>query len=439
MPVGPKLWIAVVVANVIGLTVAVFVANAIRAVPETEGTETALRFAYYGMMLVVAAAEALWMDEVFFKGAFRITHLRGKTADVARKRGDVGTMAATMQRSTATFPFSVLVCSVLTYILFNVVNHDFDHYYKWVGQHASALRGDDEASNQRRFDAIDALSARREKEVLPHLLMALEREDAVAPWAAWAIGRHRDVKQTRVLIRPLVAAYRRGDPALERESMIALARLQHRSFAPNVQEALASELDAGGEIDARLVWALGYLQHTSSFPVLERALYHQDQDIARAAAWAISQHRDQKGGRKAVEVLENRLPSAPFYVRCALVHSLGITASEGSNVALAEAFERTSIEDHATVCPSLQLEVRPDHAGDRQDLLMPTEIYAMKTLESMGQMRATTPEIRKRIEPFLDEVIADDRHTQATREAAGSLLSGIQDQRDDAANPRLYE
>lgn len=439
MPTGAKLWMAVVVANVVGLATAVFAANAIRAVPASETTESILRFTYWSMILVVALAEALWLDEVLFKGAFRITHLKGKSADHARRKGDVSTMAATLQRSTATFPFSVLVCSIVTYILFNVVNHDFNHYDKWVGQHVSALRGTDEPSMQRRLDAIDALSVRREREVMPHLMTALEREDEVAAWAAWAIGRHRDVKQTRPLVRPLVAAYRRGDPALSREAMLSLGRLQHRTFAPNIQEALAAELDAGDEVDVRLVWALGYLQHTSSFEVLERALYHRDDLVARTAAWAIAQHRDQRGGREAVSLLESRLPAAPFLVKCAIVHSLGITADEASNIALMHAFEAMSVEDRFAICPALEIYARPDGAGDRQDLLMPGETYAMKTLEAMGQMRATTPEIRSQIEPFIQRVIDDESNTLATREAAGSLLEGIQTQRDDASNPRVYE
>jgi hypothetical protein len=439
MPTSAKLWLAVVVANVVGMTVAVFSTAAIRAVPETAGAESALRFAYYGMMLVVALVEGLWLDELLFKGAFRITHLRGKSADVARKQGDLDTLAASVQRSTFTFPMSVLVCAVFTYMAFNVVNHDFDHYDKWVGKHVSALRGSDEASMQRRFDAIDALSVRREKEVLPHLLEALEREDAVAGWAAWAIGRHRDVKQIRPLIRPLVAASRRGDPGLEREAILALARLQHRTVAGDLQQMLEAELDAGGEVDLRLIWAMGYIQHTSSFDVLERALYHSDVSVARVAAWSISQHRDQRGGRRAVDLLEARLPAAPFLLKCAIVHSLGITADERSNLALVHAWSTVPEADRFEICPAQHVFARPDGQGDRQDLLMPTETYAMKTLESMGSMRATQPEIRAEVEPFLEGVIADQANTQATREAAQSLLDGIREQRDDLAGPRVYE
>jgi hypothetical protein len=43
------------------------------------------------------------------------------------------------------------------------------------------------------------------------------------------------------------------------------------------------------------------------------------------------------------------------------------------------------------------------------------------------------------VEPFLEQIIADEANTKATREAAQSLLTGIQEQRNDLAEPRLYE
>lgn len=436
LPIGVKLWAAVVAANVIGAAVAVFATAAIRAVPETDGTETALRVAYFGSMLVVGLVDALWLDEAAFKGAFRITHLGGKTADIARRQGDVGAMAVTLQRSTMTFPLSVVAFTVGTYFLFNLVNHDFDRYDKWVGRHVSALRGDDPESMPRRFDAIDALSLRREKEVMPHLLRALSREDEVAGWAAWAIGRHRDVEQTRGLIRPLVAASRRGDAALRREALLALGRLQHRGMAGDLQAELTAELDAGGDVDARLVWALGYVQDLSSVPVLERALYHRDEDLARLAAWALAQHRDQRGGRSVVAVLESRLPSAGVPVRCAIVHALGITADEASNPAVIAAYEASTPSERETICASLPVRLRPDRAGDRQDLLMPTDTLVIKIFETMGQMRASSPEIRAQVEPWLERVIADEGLTNITRESAMSLLDGIRTGRDDAAAAR---
>jgi hypothetical protein len=192
-------------------------------------------------------------------------------------------------------------------------------------------------------------------------------------------------------------------------------------------------------VDERLIWATGYIQHISSFEVLERALYHADVEVARVAAWAISQHRDQRGGRKAVDLLEARLPAAPFLLKCAIVHSLGIMADERSNLALMHAWKAVPVGDRFELCPAKHVFARPDGAGDRQDLMMPGETYAIKTLESMGTMRASRPEIRAEVEPFLEQIIADEANTKATREAAQSLLTGIQEQRNDLAEPRLYE
>lgn len=430
MPTAIKLWFAVVLANVAGLVVAVFAAAALRAVPETDGTETALRVLYYGSMFAVALVDALWLDEVLFKGSFRRTHL-----SFGKSKTDDETLAASIQRSDVTFPFSAVVFGCLTYLFFNVANHDFDRYYDLVGRHVSALRGTDDGKLPRRIEAIESLSLRRDREVLPVLFDALERDDAVARWAAWAIGRHTDIERRRRMVEPLVAASQRGDAELEREAIIALGRLQHRPTAARLATTLTKQLDADESIDHRLVWALGYVQQTESIPVLARVLYHRDETAARLAAWAIAQHRDQRDGRQGVKLLEERLPAAPFLVQCAIVHSLGILSDEASNPALVHAYQALPAADRAKLCPALSLFVAPDRERDRQDLLMPRETYAMKTLQSMGQMRATSPEIRAVVEPWLVGVTGDDEASVATREAAGSLLTGIRQGRDDSATP----
>ena len=429
LPTAIKLWFAVVVTNVAGLVAAVFVAAAIRAVPETDGMETGLRVLYYGSMFVVAIVDALWLDEALFKGGFRRTHL---SSNKDAKNRDIESMAASIQRSDVTFPFSAVVCGCVTYLFFNIANHEFDRYYDLVGKHVSALRGYDDARMSRRVDAIAALSIRREVEVLPVLFEALQRDDEVATWAAWAIGRHTDIKRRRRMVEPLVAASRRDDATLMREAIIALGRLQHRPTAKRLRAELERELDSGRDIDRRLVWALGYVQQTSSLDVLERTLYHQDPLVARLASWAIAQHRDQRDGRQGVSLLENRLLAAPFFVKCAIVHSLGIMSDESSNSVLMLAYNNASAEERGRLCASESLFVAPDGKQDRQDLLMPRETYAMKTLQSMGQMRATAPEVRRQVEPWLVGVSGDDEASLATREAAGSLLSGIRQGRDDS-------
>ncbi|TPV95761.1 MAG: hypothetical protein B7733_08290 [Myxococcales bacterium FL481] len=430
LPVALKLWIAVVVANVSGLLVSVFAAAALRAVPATDGAESALRALYYGTMCLVALVDALWLDEVLFKGSFRRTHL-----SFGKARQDDDTLIASVQRSDITFPFSAVVFGVVTYFFFNVANHDFDRYYDHVGKHVSALRGSDEARLPRRIAAIETLSIRRSREVLPVLFDALERDDEVASWAAWAIGRHTDIKRRRRMVEPLVAASRRGDRQLEREAIIALGRLQHRPTATRLVDALEHELEAGATVDVRLIWALGYVQQIASLPVLERALYHRDETVARVATWAIAQHRDQREGRQGVRMLEQRLPAAPFAVKCAIVHSLGILSDEASNAALVHGYQSLSAQDRRTLCPIESLYVDPDGERDRQDLLMPRETYAMKTLQSMGQMRATASEVRAVVEPWLVGVAADQEASLATREAADSLLTGIRQVRDDSLPP----
>lgn len=157
------------------------------------------------------------------------------------------------------------------------------------------------------------------------------------------------------------------------------------------------------------------------------------------AAWALAQHRDQRGGRAVVGILEQRMPTASPLVRCAIIHSLGILADESSNLALMRAYDATPHDLRYTVCPTIAVHMRPDRRDDRIDLLMPQETLVMKVLKAMGQMRATTPEIRSQVEIWLAAMIADPDTSPATREAAQSLLSGVQDGRDDSKMKSVKE
>jgi hypothetical protein len=398
-----------------------------------------LRVGYFAAMIAVAAVEALLVDEIFMNGAFRLTVLKGKSARFSRSSEDPKTMAASMQRTTATFPLVLLICGVLTYLLFNLVNNDFDVYYRRVGKHVSALRGDDQESTQRRLDAIAELSIRREPEILPVLRQQLERGGEVGAWAAWAIGRHYDLPRRRPLYPPLVAASRGTDPKIRREALVALGRLQHRAMAGPIQTEIRAQLDANEPIDPRLLFGLGAIQHMSSVPLLERVLHGGDEEAQRMAGWALAQHRDQRGGRAVVGIIEDRLPTASPLVRCAITHSLGILADETSNLALMRAYDETSHELRYTVCPTICVHMRPDRQDDRVDLLMPQETFIMKVLKAMGQMRATTPAIRAEVEPWLEAMIADSETSPATREAAQNLLSGVQEGRDDSEMKSVKE
>lgn len=438
-PTWVKLWTLVVVSNLGGLLVALWVSRLVRAVPESEAMESGLRFAYFAAMMIIAFIDALLIDELVFGGAFRLSHLQGKGGEHAKATSDVGELAASMQRSSVSFPVVLLVCGLATYLLFNLVNGDFDVYYRRVGKHVSALRGDDPESNPRRLEAISQLSIRREPAIVPVLKQQLARGGEVGAWAAWALGRHTDLPSRRPLYAPLVAAVRGDDPALRREALIALARLQHRAMAKELHAEIQSELDAGYTVDERLLFGLGSIQVMESLPLLERVLARGDEEAQRMAAWALAQHRDQRGGRAAVSILEARLPTASPLLRCAIIHALGILADEASNPALISAYDGATHDARYEICPSKRMFMRPDGKDDPIDLFMPSETLVMKILQGMGQMRATSPKIREIVEPWLEAVLADPNTSQATTESAGNLLSGIREGRDDRAHKSVDE
>ena len=430
-PLWAKLWAVVITANLGGFLVAIWTARIIRHGEPSPPVEQGLLAAYYGAMLLVAVLEAFLVDEVVFRGAFRKTHLQGRTPRFARRDEDVEELATTLQRSTVSFPFTVLLCLGLTYVVFNLVNRDFDTYYRRVGKYASVLRTADEAHRAARLDAIAELSIRREPEVIPLLVRQLDRPGPEAAWAAWALGRFGDLPRPSQLFPPLVAASRRDDPALHREAVIALGRLQHRAVAPALQALVRADLDAGRPVDLRLLYGLGAVQVTSSIPVLTDVLHRGDEHAQRMASWALAQHRDQRGGRAVVEILHDRIFSATFPVRCAIVQALGILSDESSNLVLMKAYDTAAPAERVAMCEHEAVAMRPDGKADRIVLLMPRDIYGFKTIQSMAQMRATTPTVRRAVEPWLEARQADPTATAAIQEAARRLLAGIRQGRDD--------
>jgi len=432
-----KVWSLTVLANLAGFLIAVWCARLVRDVPDSETTETLLRFAYYGAILIIALMDAFLIDELAFGGAFRRTHLQGQDAKYLERKGaDADELAASMKRNTMSFPILVLVAGGITYLLFNVVNDDFDPYYRRVGQHVSAMKHGDEA---RQVEAITTLSIRREAQVLPALRRGLADGGVQAQWSAWALGRFGDLKRRRPLYVALVAAARGDDPAVRREALVSLGRLQHRAMAESLRDELRAQIDNGEPVDQRLIYGLGAIQVLESLPILEELLHGADEQTQRMAAWALAQHRDQVGGREAVSILEKRLPSAAPLVRCAIAHTLGILADERSNLALVDAYKHADEEQRALMCPRIRLSMRPDGREDFIDLLMPQDTYGMKIIYTMGQMRATTQEVRAVVEPWLDEVVADDATPPALREAARTLLAGIREQRDDSQRAGVDE
>ncbi|NVB41421.1 HEAT repeat domain-containing protein [Pseudenhygromyxa sp. WMMC2535] len=423
-----KLWLGVVAANLLGLFAAVYVSSYLRA---GAGDPDLLFPLYYATMVVAGVADAFWLDELLFKGAFRRS-LQGKTGRFVGKNEEVEDVAASMQRSSASFPVVVILCCVVTYGLFNLVNRGFNRWWDSIGQYAAVLR-DPAATTQNKADAIDELSMRNRPEVLKILEAQLQSEDpAVAGFAAWAIGRQKQNPTMNINRVPaLVERVRNGPPAVRREALLALSRLQHQAIVEEVHTDLGAELDAGEAIDTRLVWALGYLQHGDSLPILDRALYHPDESVQRLAAWALAQQRDSGKGREAADLLEQRMPAAPLATKCAIVHSLGILTDERSNLALMHAYDSLSQDQRRVLCERVSVYLAPDGEHDREDLLMPQELYDLKTIQAMAAMRATTPEIRAEVEPWLEGLIADAQTDALVRETAQSLLEGIRQQRND--------
>ncbi len=432
-----KLWIAVVIANLGGILLAVWTAGLLRAIPADPSTDTWLFIAYYGAMVVAAIADALWLDEVMFKGAFRLTHLQGKTADTVRPTEDIGTVVATTRRSSLSFPVLLILSGGLTYFAFNFVNGNFNFFWRNLGVHLADLRGDAPEEQSKRLSAIAELSIRRapqDRTMVPRALIGqLDRGGEEAVWGAWALGRFSDIpgRQRTPIYEALMAASRKGDPKLRREATIALARLQYRPISKTLSEELEATLSEQPS-DHRLIYSSGWVQSMESVPGLSKLLRGDDPEAQRFAAWALSQHRDEKDGREVVRILEDRLPTASFLTRCAIIHALMITSDEASNLALMHAHDIASAEERDTECPLLTIDLRPDGQGEAVRLLEPVDTYEMKILTSMGAARATTPEIRAKVEPWLVRVVGESEEGSLKKSRTLSLLEGIRAGRNDA-------
>jgi len=445
-PAWAKLFTLAIVANLLGILLASAMARFVGSVPATEQAEQAWRAAYYAGIVIAAIFDALLLDELWFKGSFRRAHLVGRLPGFARKDEDVEGVALSLQRSTLSFPMLVLVAGFATSTLYEyVINRGFESYYRDVGRDIGQLK---RGTPAQQIAAVQNLSVRRRPEVVPALRWALANAPEAAPYAAWAIGRHRDVQVE--LRKPLIAALlepaRASDPALRREALVALGRLQQRSMAAPLQELLRADLEAGS-IDRRLLYALGSIQVTSSAEVLDDVLQRGDPDSQRLAAWALAQHRDQRGAKDLVGLLEARLSTADIGLRCAIVHALGIFAHEGSNLALIRAYDDSPAEELAYVCPRSSIVMNPPapdgatppSGDDLEEVLMPEDALALRILAAMGQMRATSPEVRAAVEPWLEARTVDQDATAFVREHAGVLLAGIREARDDSKRPTVEQ
>lgn len=430
---GAMFWLGVVVANLVGLFGAVWIAGALRL---GAGNPDLLLPLYYGLMVLAGLVDALWLDEIAFKGAFRRAVLQGR-GQALRSKSEVSDdqaledAALAASQPTLGFPVVAIVCSLLSYGLFNLANHGFDGWWRDIGKQAMSARHGD--STEIRIEAIRALSLRNRAEVLDIFESQLADPDVeVARWSAWALGRQRlNASMNETRIAPLYERYRNGPPEVRREAMIALARIQHQAIADEVAAALRDELADAEAVDVRLIWSLGYVQRPDTIDVLDQALYHADPQVRRVAAWALAQQRDSGKGREAADLLEQRLPAAPFETKCAIIHALGVLTDERSNLALMHAHDGLAASEREAICTSESIFASPDGTDDREDILMPQDTFQMKTLQAMGGMRATSDQIRAEVEPWLERLIATPELGTVARESAQSLLAGIREQRDD--------
>ena len=97
------------------------------------------------------------------------------------------------------------------------------------------------------------------------------------------------------------------------------------------------------------------------------------------------------------------------------------------------AFDTATPEELTAKCPAATVFLRPDGGDEPADLLLPPTTYENKILATMGQVRATNPEIRKLVEPWLEGLIASRTPSEEDLFAprARSLLEGIRLGRDD--------
>lgn len=434
-----KFALAALMTHVMALVIGYGISMWVRAERVDPSLEPFCLAAFYLLLALCAVLDALWMDEVLFDGSFRVTALQGKSVEALNANASLDDMIATTRRPSVTFPVSLIIAGALNYGFLNFATRDFLGYYDSIGQHVRTLKSVDPAESTMRVSAVRSLSLNTRPASVRMLIRATEHEDAsTASWAAWALGRHASMPYAGKLIEPLARALDRDDGDIRREAVLSLARIQHRPIRTQLIQLLSGDLEGPEAPDVRLVWGLGYLQHLDGLEVLTRALDAGDKGgIGPMAAWAMAQLRDQRDGRSVVPILEQRLLRAPFETACATVHALSVLGDERSNMILMRAFDALPPETRALTCPMIRISTSPDLAEDERILVRP-ETYAMKTLQALGRVRATSPEMRALVEPWLETVLNDaPDNSLATRQAAANLLEGIRTTRDDLGLTRV--
>jgi HEAT repeat protein len=384
---------------------------------------------HYLLIALAAIAQAMWADSHFLHGAFRQRIFASK-----KKSGDDDSLAAQHSNAHAIFIAILLFCGLATYNLNRFANRGFDAYYESVGRSFASIRTLSEGSIS--LDEVkedfERLAFSPRPEVPAFLLEQLNSERAeVKAWSAWALGRRKDPSLRRTVVEPLVEIVRKGPPAASTEAKIALARMQHRGIASKIEGDIQAALERGEDPDLRLLWSLANTQSASSLDILERALYSTNEEVARVAVFALAQLRESAAAPKSVKLLESRLGAAPFALRCAIIHGLGILGNENSNFAIMHGLDGAPPAERAQICPSTRMLLRPDHGGNDVHLLFISSIrnsqenLAMVALLAMGSMRATAPHVRESVEPWLESLKTNEAYPYEVRTAVDSLLNGI--------------
>jgi hypothetical protein len=405
--------VLVVLTNLAAQAYALPMASFIRDRSTSIVTDTALRFVYFALMLLVSAIEVLLIDDLFFGGGWRAGFLGSAPAGPRRAEAlsdealeDLAAAGASPHRAEggllrmfvaqSLVPFFVVLFAALlvNYYVFNLVNGGFDRYYGKIGHLVTQLRSSDPKARQ---DAILELSIKRHDQVEPLLAARLAQGTPEEKrWAAWALGYRRRLKLPPPPLEvlegiedSLVALVEKGTEAQQRVAVVALARFvvargddAAGRLIPAVRRLLEQQ-QARGQIPVESVLAVGLLRETSTLPVLGPLLADRDEKRALAAAWALG-HMESPA---AADALQGALGAAEPQVRCAIVAALALLGqSPKTSKVLMDQFNWKRSDFR---CRPVTFGLRPDGRGreipDTIILAKTAELYRVMILRTLAK------------------------------------------------------
>jgi len=416
-------WILIVLAvllNVVAQAYSIPVTRYIRESSTSVNADIALRFAYFAFMLLTAAVEALFFDDVVTGGSWRKRFLGGgpkglgksaavhKDEDALALSDEEFDAAISSRRSPVrsliaenSLPFFIafFVLLGLNWVLFNALNGWFDLYYGRGGHFVTQLRSKDA---DERCKAVLELSYKRSSRMGVDLEKVfgdrLEKGTAKEKvWAAWALGYRRKLKLPSKPIRQLeraedllVRLMNRGTPRQQRVAVVAAARYA-MARGDNVSatllpalRALVKRQEAADKVPVETVVALGLLREKAAVKLLGDLLLRKDEERAVTAAWALGRMQH----ASALTPLLAALDKAPPKVRCAIVRAfqtLGHAALVSKR--LMDQFNRKTSDFH---CGIRQLVLRPDGRGkkiiDRLTRARVSDRYRVLLLKTLAKV-----------------------------------------------------